>query len=172
MYLMIGSRPDIGFAVVKLAQQMANSSNNHYRVGLHLCRYLLATRRYQLVYNGLSNESLVAYSDSDWGQDHEHRKSTTGYFTMLAQGITSWLSRKQKSVVLSSTEAEYMALSNCSHQLIWTSNLLSEIGFDIPVPHLYGDKVITLDYSSGAQTQCKKKGPNILISDITMSEMQ
>jgi len=65
IYLMIGSRPDIGFAVVKLAQQMANPSNNHYRVGLHLCRYLLATRRYWLVYNGLSNKSLVAYSDSD-----------------------------------------------------------------------------------------------------------
>ena len=121
MYLMIGSRPDIGFAVVKLAQQMANPSNDHYRVGLHLCRY-------RLVYNGLSNESLVAYSDSDWGQDHEHRESTTGYFTMLAQGITSWLSRKQKSVALSSTEAEYIALSDCSRQLVWTSNLLSEIG--------------------------------------------
>jgi len=65
IYLMIGSRPDIGFVVVKLAQQMTNSSNDHYRVGLHLCRYLLATCRYQLVYNGLNNESLVAYSDSD-----------------------------------------------------------------------------------------------------------
>jgi len=118
MYLMIGSRPDIGFAVVKLAQQMANSSNDHYQVGLHLCRYLLATRRYQLVYNGLSNELLVAYSDSDWGQDHEHHKSTTGYFTMLAQEITSWLSCKQKSVALSSTKAEYMALSDCSCQLV------------------------------------------------------
>jgi len=115
---MIGSRPDIGFAVVKLAQQMANSSNDHYQVGLHLCRYLLATRRYQLVYNGLSNELLVAYSDSDWGQDHEHHKSTTGYFTMLAQEITSWLSCKQKSVALSSTKAEYMALSDCSCQLV------------------------------------------------------
>jgi len=40
IYLMISSRSDIGFAVIKLAQQMANSSNNHYRVGLHLCRYL------------------------------------------------------------------------------------------------------------------------------------
>ena len=65
MYLIIGSRPDIGFAVIKLAQQIANSSNNHYQVGLHLCRYLLATHRYRLVYNGLSNESLVVYSDSD-----------------------------------------------------------------------------------------------------------
>jgi len=89
MYLMLSSRPDIGFTVVKLAQQMANPSNNHYRVGLHLCRYLLATRRYWLVYNESSNESLIAYSDFDWGQDHKHCKSTTGYFTMLAQGITS-----------------------------------------------------------------------------------
>jgi len=89
MYLMIGSRPYIGFTVVKLAQQIANPSNNHYQVRLHLCRYLLATHRYWLVYNGSSKELLVAYSDSDWGQDHEHRKSTTSYFTMLAQGITS-----------------------------------------------------------------------------------
>ena len=140
----LGSRPDIGFTVVKLAQQMANPSNDHYQVGLHLCRYFLATHRYQLVYNGLSNELLVAYSDSDWGQDHEHHKSTTGYFTMLAQGITSWLSHKQKSVALSSTEAKYMVLSDYSHQLIWTSNLLSEIGFDIPVSCLYGDNLGSL----------------------------
>jgi len=144
MYLMIGLRPDIGFAVIKLAQQMANPFNNHYRVGLHLCRYLLATRRYWLVYNGLSNKSLIAYSDSDWGQDHEHHKSTTSYFTMLAQGITSWLSRKQKSVALFSTKTKYRALFDCSRQLVWTSNLLSEIGFDIPVSHLYGDNLRSL----------------------------
>jgi len=118
MYLIIGSRPDIGFAVVKLAQQIANPSNNHYQVGLYLCRYLLSTCRYWLVYNGLSNELLVAYSDSDWGQDHDHCKSTTGYFTMLAQGITSWLSRKQKSIALFFTEAKYMILSDCSCQLV------------------------------------------------------
>jgi len=141
---MIGSRPDIGFVIVKLAQQMANPFNNHYRVRLHLCSYLLATRRYRLVYNRLSNKSLVAYFDSDWGQDHKHCKSTTSYFTMLAQGITSWLNRKQKSVALSSTEAKYIVLSDCSCQLVWTSNLLCEIGFDIPVPHLYSDNLGSL----------------------------
>jgi len=169
MYLMIGSRLDIGFTVVKLAQQMANSSNDHYRVGLHLCRYLLVTHRYRLVYNRLSNKLLVAYSDSDWSQDHKHYKSTTSYFTMLAQEITSWLSCKQKSVVLSSTEAKYMVLSDCSCQLVWTSNLLSEIGFDIPVPHLYGDNLGSLFWSSNP---VQEKGPNILTSNITMSEMQ
>jgi len=145
---MIGSRPDIGFVVVKLAQQIANPSNNHYWAGLHLCRYLLATHRYWLVYNGLSNESLVAYSDSDWDQDHKYYKSTTGYFTMLAQGTTSWLSHKQKSVALFSTEAKYIVLSDCSYQLVWISNLLSEIGFDTSVPHLYGDNLGSLFWST------------------------
>jgi len=154
---MIGSRPDISFAVVKLAQQMANLSNNYYRVGLHLCRYLLATCRYRLVYNGLSNESLVAYSDSDWGQDHEHCKLTTGYFTILAQGITSWLSYKQKSVALFSTEAEYIALSDCSRQLTWTSNLLSEIGFDVSIPHLYGDNLRSLFWSTNLVQEKRSK---------------
>jgi len=157
MYLMIGLRPDIGFAVVKLAQQMANPSNDHYRVRLHLCRYLLATCRYWLVYNGLNNKLLIAYSDSDWDQDHEHHKSTTGYFTILAQGITFWLSHKQKSVVLSSTEAEYMALSDCSCQFVWISNLLCEIGFDIPVPHLYGDNLGSLLWSTNPVQEKRSK---------------
>jgi len=154
---MIGSRPDIGFTVVKLAQQMENPSNDYYRVGLHLCRYLLATRRYQLVYNGLSNESLVAYSDFDWGQDHEHCKSTTGYFTMLAQGITFWLSCKQKSVALSFTKAKYIALFDCSCQLVWTSNLLCEIGFDISIPHLYGDNLGSLFWSTNPVQEKRSK---------------
>ena len=157
MKFVTGSRPDIGFTVVKLAQQMANSSNDYYRVGLHLCRYLLITRRYWLVYNGLSNKLLVVYSDSDWGQDHEHCKSTTGYFTMLAQEITSWLSHKQKSVALFSTEAEYMALSDCSHQLVWTSNLLCEIGFDIPIPYLYGDNLGSLFWSTNPVQEKRSK---------------
>jgi len=66
MYLIIGSHSDIGFVVVKLAQQMADPSNEHYQAGLHLCRYLLNICKYWIVYNGLSNESVVAYSDSYW----------------------------------------------------------------------------------------------------------
>jgi len=63
---------------------------------------------------------------------------------MLAQEITSWLSCKQKSVALSFAEAKYIALFDCSRQLIWTSNLLSEISFDIPVSYLYSDKLGSL----------------------------
>jgi len=84
IYLIIGSHSDIEFAVVKLAQQIANLSNKHYWAGLHFCRYLLNTYKYQIVYDGLSNESIVAYSDSDWAQDPESCKSMTCYFTLIA----------------------------------------------------------------------------------------
>ena len=84
MHLIIDSHLNIGFAIVKLAQQMANLSNEHYQVGLHLYRYLLSTCKYQIVYDRLSNESIVAHSNSDWVQDPELHKSVTDYFTLMA----------------------------------------------------------------------------------------
>ena len=89
MYLVIGLCSDIGFAVVKLAQQIENPSNEHYQAGLHLCRYLLNTCKYQIVYDGLVNESIVTHFDSDWTQDPELYKSITGYFTLIAREVTS-----------------------------------------------------------------------------------
>ena len=62
---MIGSHSDMEFAVVKLAQQMANLSNKHYQAGLYFCKYLLNTYKYWIVYDRLSNESVVAHSDLD-----------------------------------------------------------------------------------------------------------
>jgi len=76
---------------------------------------------------------------------------------MLAQGITSWLSHKQKSVAFSSTEAKYIILSDYSRQLVWISNLLSEIGFDIPVPHLYSDNLGLLFWSTNPVQEKRSK---------------
>ena len=118
IYLMIGLHSDIEFAIVKLAQQMANSSNEHYWVRLYLYRYLLNTYKYQIVYDRLSNKSIVAYSNSDWAQDPKLCKSMTSYFILMAYGVISWMSCQQKTVVLSLTEAEYIALSDCGCQLV------------------------------------------------------
>jgi len=98
MYLMIGSYLDIGFAVVKLTQQMANLSNEQDWAGLHFCRYLLNTCKDQIVYDRLSNESVVA-SDLDWVQDLESCKSMTGYFTLMAYEVTSWMSIEVQAVL-------------------------------------------------------------------------
>jgi hypothetical protein len=157
MYLMIGSRPDIAYAVVKLSQQCANPAPVHYEAGLHVLRYLLATRKYRMVFDGLSNEAIVAYSDSDWAQDSTDRKSVTGNYVTLASGCVSWLSRRQKTVAASSTEAEYMALSDCSKQLVWMHQLLLEIGLGCPTPHLIGDNQGSIFWASNPVQEKRSK---------------
>jgi Reverse transcriptase (RNA-dependent DNA polymerase) len=139
LYIMLGTCPDIAFAVTKLSQHAANPSEDHLSRALYICRYLLGTSNYTLVYDGPSDGGLEAYADSDWASDPDTRKSTTGYLVKLAGGIFAWNSHTQKTVALSSTEAEYMSLSDTSRQLVWVKNLLIELGIQLsPIP-LYGD---------------------------------
>jgi len=138
---MLGTRPDIAFAVTKLAQYSANPSREHLNAAQHICRYLAGTREYKLVYDGTSALGLVAFADSDWNTDpHNKRRPQSGFFLKLANGSVTWTSRTQKTVALSSTEAEYMALSDASRQLSWIRNLFMEIGLTLhkPIP-LHGD---------------------------------
>ncbi|KAF7761821.1 hypothetical protein Agabi119p4_9813 [Agaricus bisporus var. burnettii] len=157
MYLMIGTRPDIAYATVKLSQQCANPAQEYYDQGLYVLRYLLGSRHYRLKFHGASNEALVAYSDSDWAQDPTNRKSVTGNYVTIAKGCVSWLSRKQKTVASSSTEAEYMALSDCSKQLVWMSQLLKEIGFDLPSPYLNADNEGSIFWASNPVQERRSK---------------
>ena len=139
LYIMLGTRPDIAFAVTKLSQYAANPSQDHLNRALYICRYLAGTADYALVYNGPGDEGLMAYADSDWASDPTTRKSTTGYMAKLAGGIFSWNSRTQKTVALSSTEAEYMSLSDTCRQLVWVRSMVSELGIKLaPIP-LFGD---------------------------------
>jgi Reverse transcriptase (RNA-dependent DNA polymerase) len=114
LYIMLGTCPDIAFAVTKLSQHAVNPSEDHLSRALYICHYLLGTLDYALVYDGPSDGGLEAYADSDWASDLSTRKSTTGYLVKLAGGIFAWNSRVQKTVALSSTEAEYMLLSDTS----------------------------------------------------------
>ena len=135
LYLMLGTCPDIAFAVTKLVQHTANPSKEHLKQALYICRYLVGTSTYQLTYNGTSREGISACTDSDWASDNSACSSQTSYFINLAKGLISWTSRAQKTIALSSTEAEYMALSDCSHQVVWMHTLLGELSYDLkPIP--------------------------------------
>ncbi|KAJ3559232.1 hypothetical protein NM688_g461 [Phlebia brevispora] len=135
LYLMLGTRPDISFAVTKLAQHSANPSDKHLQKVLYICRYLQGTREYQLVFNGATQQGLAAYTDVDWGTDPNHRRSQTGFVIRLAGGAFSWSSRTQKTVAHSIMESEYMALSDCSRQVVWVRQLLNELGLPLkPTP--------------------------------------
>ena len=135
LYLMLGTRPDVAFVVTKLAQFAAHPSEVHLNKALYICHYLRGTSKYCITYDSTSGEGLMACTDSDWASDHEQYRSQSVYFLKLAGGAISWTSRAQQTIVLSSTEAKYMALMDCSHQVVWYHTLMGELGYNLkPMP--------------------------------------
>ena len=67
---------------------------------------------------------MVGYTDSDWAGCVSDRKSTSGCCFGLGSTVVSWFSQKQKSVALSSAEAEYMAASQASCEALWLCKML------------------------------------------------
>ena len=131
LFLAIGTRADIAHATILMSQFMVNPSEEHIKNALHIVRYVNTYLHIRVKYNGLSGEGFIAFADADWAADPDTCKSTTGYIIKLAQGAVSWVSRKQKTVALSSTEAEYMCVSDTARQAAWIKSLFSEIGFTI-----------------------------------------
>ena len=89
LYLMIGTHPDISYAVTHLSQFSTNPSEDHYKAALHVCRYLVGTQDYKIVYLNKSDKGLAAYTDSDWAADKIRQRSVTGFFFKLAGGVIS-----------------------------------------------------------------------------------
>jgi hypothetical protein len=104
---------------------MSNPNNTHFRALDRIWKYLNKYPNLGLYYNCNNNTSLelLGYTDSDWGGDITSRKSTTGYIFLLNNNIISWLSMLQKTVALSSCEAEYMAYKEAIKETIYLSNI-------------------------------------------------
>ncbi|CDO69616.1 hypothetical protein BN946_scf184851.g4 [Trametes cinnabarina] len=126
MYAVMGTRPDIAFAVTTLSQFMQNPGRTHWEAIKHVIRYLVGTRELWLIYR-TSDDGIQGFSDTDWGSSTEHCHSISGYVFTLDGGVISWSSKKQNVVALSSTEAEYIALTHASKEALWLRYLLSDI---------------------------------------------
>jgi hypothetical protein len=124
MYL-VNTRPDICFAVNTLSQFMVELRQEHWVATKHVLRYLRGTMEYGLRYLGDGEVKLQGYTDSYWEGSATDRKSTSGCCFSLGSTMISWFNRKQTSVALSSTEAEYMAASTTSCEAIWLHKLLA-----------------------------------------------
>ncbi|GBM96276.1 Retrovirus-related Pol polyprotein from transposon TNT 1-94 [Araneus ventricosus] len=105
-----------------------------------ILKYLKGSSEYGLYYpSDNSAEQLKIYTDADYAGDSKTRRSRTGVVSKFANGAISWASQKQKSVVLSTTEAEYVITCEGAKECIWLSRLLSEIGATNDVPVFYVD---------------------------------
>jgi hypothetical protein len=133
MYLMFGTRPDLAYAISTLSRFVSRPSQIHWLALKRVFRYLRGTTTACISLGGDSKDSkedpqLMGYCDADWGGDLDTRRSTTGYVFKIAGGSISWSSKRQPTVALSSTEAEYMAVCAAAKEAIWLRQMLTELG--------------------------------------------
>ncbi|XP_019193128.1 PREDICTED: uncharacterized protein LOC109187399 [Ipomoea nil] len=126
-YLTI-TRPNLSYAVNRLCQFMHSLTEDHWGLLKRVLRYVKGTQDYGLRLSPSTLTALHAFSDSDWAGCPVDRKSTSGYVVFLGSNLISWLSRKQRTVTRSSTEAEYKALADVSAEVTWVVSLLRELG--------------------------------------------
>ena len=124
MYCMLGTRPDIAYAVSKVTQYCSNPNQAYWNAVKRIVRYLAGTRNRGLYY-GLPGPG-IGYTNADWGSS-EDRRSIGGYTFILNGAAVSWNSKKQSMVALSSTEAEYIALTQAVKESLWLQAILVEL---------------------------------------------
>lgn len=134
LYLTVNSRPDISASVSILSQKVSKPTVTDLTEVKRVIRYLKGTRDLKLHLGGGDKVELLAYSDANWGEDREDRKSNSGYAISLNGGLISWCCRKQNVIAQSSCEAEYVALNESVREICWLKGLISDFGIKIEKP--------------------------------------
>ena len=141
MYSMICTRPDLVYASSLVNRFMANPRKGHWEAVKWVLRYLKGTVSYGLLYKrGKPNSGcLVGYCDLDFSGDLDKRRSLTGYCFTLYGNVVSWKAVLQLVVALSTTEAEFMALTEATKEAIWLKGLVEEFGIEQSAVPIYRD---------------------------------
>jgi len=128
MYVALGTRPDIAHALSMLGQFNSCYGKDHWMAAKRVLRYLKRTINHQLVYRK-DDLQLRGFVDADWGNCTLDRSYTGSAFVLSGAAIT-WESSKQRTVALSSTEAEYMGITDAAKEALHLIGFLSELGSD------------------------------------------
>ncbi|XP_045809814.1 uncharacterized protein LOC123904167 [Trifolium pratense] len=120
------SRPDIVFSVGLCARFQTSPKESHLTAVKRIFRYLVGTPDVGLWYQKKSHFELRAFCDADYAGDKVERKSTSGACQFLGEALVSWCCRKQNTIALSTTEAEYVSAATCCSQVIWIKNQLED----------------------------------------------
>lgn len=127
-YLANNTRPDISFSVNHLARFLTNPSEEHYKAARRILRYIASDPDKGITYlRGDRKPKLEVYSDADFAGDPSTSRSTSGSLIRLSLGPICWRSHLQRNVVLSTTEAEYLAATETCRQLQWVKILIESI---------------------------------------------
>ena len=135
-YLEKGTRPDIAYATHQVARFCEDPCEEHVKAVVHLGNYLKHTRSQGIILKPDSTKSIEVYADADfsgnWNRntaeyDASTAKSRSGYIILHAGCPIFWSSKLQTQVALSTTEAEYVSLSQALREVVPIMNLISEL---------------------------------------------
>lgn len=155
LYLSQISRPDIAFVTSLLSRYNNNHNMSHWNAVKRVFRYLKGTLNFKLEFN--DNSYCDVYCDSDWGNKLNDRYSVTGVCLMVNGGIVHWHSKRQKTVALSTTEDEYMALSSAVQESLWLKQLISEISMTPDIVKIHCDNRGALELAKNNVTSQRSK---------------
>ena len=138
MYAMVCSRPDLAYAVSVVSRYMANPGKEHWKAVQWILRYLCGSTDVCLQF-GKSRDGVVGYVDSDYAGDLDKRRSLSGYIFCVGGCAISWKAMLQATVALSTTEAEYMAITEACKEAIWMKGLFGELSEDLQISTIFCD---------------------------------
>ena len=138
LYLLKHSRPDLSNSVRELSKVMDGATEGHMKAMYRVVKYVLDTKEWRFKmntsYDYKEGWRVEAYSDSDYAGDRDTRRSVSGYIITINGCVVSWRSRGQKSVTLSSSEAEFVAASEAVTEMKYIKQVLEGIGEKIDLP--------------------------------------
>ena len=155
LYLIKHSRPDISNSVRELAKVLDGANPAQFKKLLRLIKYVNETSYMVLFLQPEMDQvfTITGYSDSDFAGDRNTRTSTSGHVLYVNGALVHWKSRGQKTVTLSSTEAEYVALSELCVEVVFLKNLLESISKKVNLPiKLHVDNVGAIFLSQNITT--------------------
>lgn len=151
LYAATETRPDLAHAAGVLSRFISKWNESLWRAAKHCLRYIRGTSDLSLTFDANSSQRVgLGYVDADWGGDMDTRRSTTGYVFKVHGGAIAWKSKRQNTVALSTTEAEYMASADAAKQAVWLRRLLEDVGLGL------GSKPLQLLNNNAGLSLCRE----------------
>jgi hypothetical protein len=153
-----GTRSDIIYGTGVLSRFQSNPGPAHWKAMLHMVAYIKGTLDYSITYYRGVSVKPVTYVDASYADDYDTRRSTAGYGVWMAGGLVSWSSKRQPTVALSTTEAEYMSMTRAAQQVTWMYAFLDEVGLPQELPFtIHGDNAPAIALTKNTKGHARAK---------------
>ena len=131
MFIAVCTRPEISFPISYLSRYLDKYMKSHLTAGLRILRYPKGMSNYGMHYGGDQDPELRAFTDSDFADALNQRRSTSGELFKKAGGAIIWSASRQPFTTLSSCEAELVASCSAAKTALWLQRFLGEVGHGV-----------------------------------------